>query len=964
MNVAYEGEPLESGKRYYWRVKVWDKHGSSSEWSEPVWWEMGLLNESDWQAEWIGVSDSDHLTLDGLKWIWYPEGNPAQGAPEAERYFRKTFHLPEDREITAGRLLLTADDGFVLYVNGERVASSPRVTDSWKEAMLVDVASALKPGANVFAIEAINDGSAAGLIGALQVDFQEGEPFYVHLDSTWKTAKDKQAGWEQPAFDDSDWVSALEVATYGDSPWGKNVSTPFSSASPYLRKDFTIDKPIKRARLYSTALGVYEPYINGERVGEDIFAPGWTDYHQRIQYQTYDVTELLQTGENAIGAMLGDGWYAGHVGLAGRHVYGEKPHLLMQLEIDYEDGTSETVATDGSWKWATGPIVSSDMLMGETYDARKEIPGWNAPDFDDADWSEVDVLEEGVSGELVAQAGPTVQVTEEIEPVEITEPEPGTYVFDLGQNMVGNVRLKVSGEAGETITLRHAEVLNPDGTIYTANLRSAKATDHYTLKGEGEEIYEPHFTFHGFRYVEVTGYSGEPTKDMITGRVMHTAAPFSGHFETSNDMLNQLQSNIRWGQRGNFLSIPTDTPARDERLGWTGDINVFVGAATFNMDVTRFLGSKWLQDLRDAQSENGAYPDVAPDVCCGEGNAGWGDAGVTVPYAIWQRYGDTRVIEENYEAMVRWIEYMKENSTDYIRPAPAYGDWLNVNDPTPGELISTAYFAYSTKLLSDMARAIGRTDDAEAFKQLFEDIKAAFNEAFVKEDGQIAGDSQTAYVLALYMDLLPEDKRQKAADHLVERIKERDWHLSTGFLGTRDLLPVLSDTGHLDVAYRLLLNDTFPSWGYQIKNGATTMWERWDSIRPDGSFQDAGMNSFNHYAYGAVGDWMYRNIAGIQHDPDRPGYKHVIIHPRPGGDLTHAKGVYESVYGTIVSDWEQRDGDFRLNVTVPVNTTATVYVPADNEWSVTESGQLAHEAEGVTFVKMEEGYAVYEIGSG
>src|SRR5690606_3237110 len=383
---------------------------------------------------------------------------------------------------------------------------------------------------------------------------------------------------------------------------------------------------------------------------------------------------------------------------------------------------------------------------------------------------------------------PTVQVTEEIEPVEITEPEPGTYVFDLGQNMVGNVRLKVSGEAGETITLRHAEVLNPDGTIYTANLRSAKATDHYTLKGEGEEIYEPHFTFHGFRYVEVTGYSGELTKDMITGRAMHTAAPFSGHFETSNDMLNQLQSNIRWGQRGNFLSIPTDTPARDERLGWTGDINVFVGAATFNMDVTRFLGSKWLADLRDAQSPNGAYPDVAPKVCCGEGNAGWGDAGVTVPYTIWQRYGDTRVIEENYEAMVRWIEYLEENSADYIRPTPAYGDWLNIDDPTPGNLIATAYFAYSAKLLSEMAGAIGETEDAARFERLFEQIKAAFNEAFVSDDGFVEGDSQTAYVLALYMDLLPEDKRQKAADRLVERIKERDWHLSTGFLGTRDLL--------------------------------------------------------------------------------------------------------------------------------------------------------------------------------
>ena len=331
------------------------------------------------------------------------------------------------------------------------------------------------------------------------------------------------------------------------------------------------------------------------------------------------------------------------------------------------------------------------------------------------------------------------------------------------------------------------------------------------------------------------------------------------------------------GPARQFFSIPTDTPARDERLGWTGDINVFVGTATFNMDVARFLGTKWLRDLRDAQAPNGAYPDVAPSVCCGMGNAGWADAGMTVPYTIWQRYGDTRVIEENYDAMVAWIDYMKANSSGYIRPSTSYNDWLNINDNTPGEVISTAYFAYSTKLLADMARAIGRTDDAAAFEQLFEEVKSAFNQAFVSADGRVAGNSQTAYVLALYMDLLPEAKRPLAAEHLVDRIKQRDWHLSTGFLGTRDLLPVLSDNGYLDVAYWLLLNETFPSWGYQIQNGATTMWERWDSIRPDGSFQDASMNSFNHYAYGAVGDWMYRYIAGIRHDPDNPGYKHIII---------------------------------------------------------------------------------------
>jgi alpha-L-rhamnosidase len=618
-----------------------------------------------------------------------------------------------------------------------------------------------------------------------------------------------------------------------------------------------------------------------------------------------------------------------------------------------------------TWKWAAGAIVSSSILMGETYDASKELSGWNTPAYDATSWDSVKPLDEEITGKLVAQDGPTVQKIEEIKPIGMTEPVPGKYVFDLGQNMVGTVRLKVSGESGEIVTLRHAEVLNPNGTFYTANLRAAKATDRYELKGGGEEIYEPKFTFHGFRYVEVSGYPGVPNMDSVTGLVMHTAAPFSGEFETSSSMLNQLQSNITWGQRGNFLEVPTDTPARDERLGWTGDINVFIGAATYNMDVAKFIGSKWMRDLRDGQSASGAFPDVAPNVLGERANSGWADAGVTVPYTIWQRYGDIRVIEDNFEEMVNWIEYMRKNSSGFIRPSSMYGDWLDINDPTPGDLISTAYFAYSTKLLSEMGHAIGRHDEADRYEQLFEQVKAAFIKAYVSDDGRIRGESQTGYVIALHMDLVPESKRQAAADHLVELIKERDWHLSTGFLGTRDLLPVLSETGHLDVAYRLLNNDTFPSWGYQIKNGATTMWERWDSIKPDGSFQDVGMNSFNHYAYGAVGDWMYRNIAGIQQDPDNPGYRHIIIKPLPGGGLTSARGAYESVYGKIVSDWrKEEDNIFRQHISIPVNTTATVYIPADSKWAVTESDQFAHLAEGVRFVGMEEGNAVFNVGSG
>lgn len=963
-NITYEGKPLASGQRYFWRVQVWDKSGSgSSGWSEPAWWEMGLLDEADWQADWIGKSEKNNVSLEGMKWVWYPEGNPAQAAPAENRYFRKTIDLPSDRKIAQGKFIITADDGFVLYVNGKRVAGSIKATDSWKEGMMVDVSRELLPGTNKIAIQTTNDNGPAGLIGGMKVFFEEGEPLQFNLDQGLKASKVKYEGWEKFDFDDSGWVSALAMTVYGSQPWGKNVQIP--SSPPYIRKGFTVEKKVTKARLYSTALGVYEPYINGTRVGKDLLAPGWTDYNKRIQYQTYDVTDLLQDNDNVIGAILAEGWYSGHIGFVGPHIYGDKPYLFMQLELEYADGSTETIGTDSSWKWMEGPIVSSSILMGETYDAGKELPGWSAPGYDETGWDYVEILNEAVAGKLVAQDGPTVQAIEEIKPIAMTEPEPGKYVFDLGQNMVGTVRLKVNGEAGRTVTLRHAEVLNPDGTFYTANLRGAKATDHYTLKGGGEEVFEPRFTFHGFRYVEVSGYPGVPTMDAITGIVIHTAAPFTGEFETSSPMINQLQSNITWGQRGNFLEVPTDTPARDERMGWTGDINVFIGTATYNMDVAKFIGSKWLRDLRDGQSADGAYPDVAPDVCCYKGNAGWADAGVTVPYAIWQRYGDIRVVEENFEEMADWIEYMKKNSSGYIRPSSSYGDWLDVNDPTPGDLISTAYFAYSTKLVSIMARAIGRDDDADYFERLFEEVKVAYNKAYVADDGSIRGNSQTAYVLSLYMDLLPESKRQAAADHLVKQIENRDWHLSTGFLGTRDLLPVLSETGHLDVAYRLLNNDTFPSWGYQIKNGATTMWERWDSIKPDGSFQDIGMNSFNHYAYGAVGDWMYRNIAGIQHDPANPGYKHILIKPLPGGNLTSARGSYDSIYGTITSDWKM-EGDtiFKHHITIPVNTTATVYIPADSQWSVTESGQFAHLSPGVQFVGMENGNAVYTIGSG
>ena len=741
--------------------------------------------------------------------------------------------------------------------------------------------------------------------------------------------------------------------------------------SPYLRKEFSLDKPVRRARMYATARGVYELYINGNRVGNDVLAPGWTDYERRIQYQTYDVTPLLVDGPNALGAVLGDGWFAGFFGFDPKHrgaLYGPRPQLLAQLDVEYEDGTMESLATDGSWSCSKGPILYSDLLMGESYDARREMPGWAEPGFEDSGWDGVEVEEIGDTN-LVAQPDEGVRVIEELEAKTVTEPESGRYVFDLGRNMVGWVCLKVEGEAGTKVTLRHAETLNPDGTIYTSNLRSARATDHYVLGGEGEEVYEPRFTFHGFRYVEVTGYPGEPQPGAITGRVVHSATPPSGSFECSSSLVNKLQENIVWGQRGNFLSVPTDCPQRDERLGWMGDAQIFVRTASFNMDVAAFF-EKWMVDVEDAQSPEGAFPDVAPLLRGSElidlrwGAPAWGDAGVIVPWTIYRTYGDTRIVERHYDAMARWMEYLHEANPDLIRKnrmGNNYGDWLSPKgDHTPKPLLATAYWAYDAKLIAEMAEVTGRNEDAKKYMDLNERIKATFRETYVSPDGRIEGDTQTCYLLALHMDLLPEDLRSAAAEHLVRTIEREDWHLSTGFVGVGYLCPVLTEAGYTDVAYRLLDNVTYPSWGYTIKHGATTIWERWDGWTEEGGFQSPNMNSFNHYSLGSVGEWLYRYVAGI--DFGTPGYGQIVIRPRPGGNLTHARAEYHSVRGRISSSWKFEADRFVLEALIPPNTTATVHMPSTDD--VTEGGRPVHEAEGVEFLRSSEGETVLAVGSG
>lgn len=773
------------------------------------------------------------------------------------------------------------------------------------------------------------------------------------------------SAWSEPAF----WTMGLLERSDAKAGWIGLDKVPRQKDSelhlpppPYLRKAFLVDRPVKRAVVYASALGLYELHINGKRIGDDYFTPGWTDYLARVYYQSYDVTNLLSRGGNAIGAILADGWYAGYLGFGKkREHYGSEPRLFVQLEIEYADGGRETVVSDKSWKAGYGPHLEADFLMGESYDARKEMPGWDTAGFDDSGWEAV-ALTDKVEGKVQSYPGVTVQETQQIKPVKLIEPKKGTYVFDMGQNFAGWVRLKVKGKAGTKVVLRFAEMLNPDGTIYTKNLRKARCTDTYILAGKGEEIWQPSFTYHGFRYVEVTGYPGKPSLDAITGIVVHSDTPAVGSFECSNPMVNQLWRNIVWSQRSNFIEVPTDCPQRDERLGWTGDAQIFIRTATYNMDVAAFF-TKWLVDLEDAQTKEGAFPDVAPHkVAMGSGVAAWGDAGVICPWTIYQVYGDRRVIERHYESMKKWIAYLQKNSKNLLRPAHGYGDWVSIRSNTPKDVIATAYFAYSTRLLSKMAAAIGKDEDAKKYETLFQQIKDAFNKAYVSDDARIKGETQTCYCLGLYFDLLGDNEREPAVKYLVEDLRKRDWHLSTGFVGLSYLLPTLTQTGHLDIAYRLLNNKTFPSWGYSIKNGATTIWERWDGWTEEKGFQNPGMNSFNHYAFGSVGRWLFGTVAGI--DTDGPGYKRIIIRPRPGGGFNYAKASYKSIHGKIVSDWKIKGRTFTLNVTVPANTTATVYVPARDAESVTEGGRPAVKSKGVRFLRMEAGAAVYEVNSG
>ncbi len=748
--------------------------------------------------------------------------------------------------------------------------------------------------------------------------------------------------WSDPLAIEAGLLEARDwTAQFIGPDWDENLTTP--QPAPYLRHEFEVSKPVVEARLYTTSLGVYEPYVNGALVSDHVLAPGWTSYDHRVRVQTLDVTPHIKTGRNAIGAILGDGWYRGRLGPHGgrRNLYGDRLALLAQLEIRHHDGSTTVVCTDDTWRASTGPILSSDLYDGETYDARLELEGWSSVGFDDRTWGGVRLMPRNLET-LCPPLGPPVRRTEIIQPVAITRSPAGRVIVDFGQNLVGRLRIRVSGERGGTITLRHAEVLE-DGELCVRPLREAAATDSYTLRGGNEETWEPRFTFHGFRYAEIVGWPGEVGCEAVSAVVCHSDLTRTGTFVCSDEFVNQLHRNVVWSMRGNFLDVPTDCPQRDERMGWTGDVQIFAPTAMFLYDTAGFLSS-WLADLVVEQSPDGQVSNVVPKVMDGlrRGShnhevsaAAWGDAAVIVPWTIFQFAGDRGILERQYSSMCAWVDHIDRlaGPTHVWNHGFQYGDWLDPTAPpsspehgqTEPALVATAYFAHSADLLAGIAAMLNRASDATRYAHLCREVKAAFLKTYVLPEGRLTSDSATAYALALAFDLVDGDYREYAGQRLAEVVRADGFRINTGFVGTPLICDALVTAGAVDDAYRLLLQQECPSWLYPLTMGATTIWERWDSMLPDGSVNPGEMTSFNHYALGAVADWLHRALAGLA--AAEPGFRRIEIAPRLGGGLTHARATLETPYGYAESGWRIIDGVIVVRAVVPPNTVATVRLP-------------------------------------
>jgi alpha-L-rhamnosidase len=897
---VYGGKSLAPSQKAHWKVCAWDERGAAR-WSRPATWTRGIAAQ-DWTARWIQTpppaGKAAPPSLKDAAWIWRYDG---ETPPAGRRWFRTPFTADAGTTVT---LALAADDSYTVFLNGEAV---PGATGTgWQNPFVHDLTALARPGTNTLEI-AVDNASPGpgGLIAKLVVGDR---PIRTGID--WTVSADRTT-WER--------VNVL--GTYGIGPWGaiQDAGNNALTAPPHFAGTISLRARPTRALLYATALGVYELALNGKAVGDDVLSPGWTDYAKRVHYLAYDVTKALHPGENRLEAQLGDGWYASFLAFTGRRrYYGGDPKLRLQLRVDYADGSHETFGTDAHWRWASGPITSADMLMGVTVDTRRGLSAWKPVQV---------AADPGIAVE--AHPGEPIRPAATLPARTRTEPKKGVFVYDLGQNLTGWARLTVTGTPGQTVTIRHAERLSPDGTAYFANLRAARATDTFVLKG-GRQTLEPKFTFHGFQYVEITGASTPPAPRDVVGVAVHSAMDRTLTFDSDNPLLNKLADNIDWGFRGNALDVPTDCPQRDERAGWTGDAQVFAKTAMLNRDTPAFF-TKWLVDLiEDGQGSEGALPDVAPYLTMvGRGNAAWEDAGVVVVARMYEMYGDTRAITTHWERLTRYMEHLAKVAPDGIRDPGAYGDWLLLDAPQRSAVHGTAYYFQCARLMAQLADAIGKTDDAARYRALAQKVRAAFGARFVSPDGRVSDDgaeSQTFYALALDWHLIDDTLRPQAQKRLERLLRLRGNRLATGFIGTPVLLFALDSVGRADLANTLVLNEDYPSWLYQVRLGSTTMWERWDGWTPTKGFQDPGMNSFNHYWLGCVSEWMTTRLVGI--DTDGPGWKQVTIRPRIDGALRRASARYDSIRGPIQAGWTKNaDGTVTVTATIPANVTASIFLP-------------------------------------
>ncbi|MBN1341498.1 MAG: family 78 glycoside hydrolase catalytic domain [Phycisphaerae bacterium] len=970
IQIGYEGKPLGSRQTCWWKVRVWDGEGRASEWSEVGRWTMGLLSPEDWQGKWIAQEAGERVTVSDCQWIWFPEGDPVKAAPVGTRFFRKVFELPVGARIRRGGFVGAADNSFVLYVNGKEAGGS----EGWQVLRRLDVAGLVVGGRNCLAIAATNTSTApnpAGLVGKLLVELDGGRRIEIAVDGTWKAANTERQGWQQAVFDDSAWASARPLGKVGMEPWGMPKDAP--RAMPIFRRGFTVDRPVRQAMVYVCGLGQYELRLNGGKVGDHVIDPGWTNYRKRCLYATYDVTSQVRRGGNALGMMLGNGMY--NV-VGGRYVkyvgsFGP-PKLILQLHIDYADGSSTVVGSDETWKVGSGPIIFSCTYGGEDYDAREEQRGWDEPGFGDSAWKSA-VVVDGPGGALASQTAPPITVARTLKPVKTTEPKPGVTVYDLGQNFSGRPAITVRGPAGAPVKITPAELLDEAGF---ASQRSSggPCTFTYTLRGDGVETWHPRFAYYGFRYLQVEGAlagsaggGGDGEKAVllgIEGQFTTSSAEVVGEFACSNALFNRIHEIINWAIRSNMQSVLTDCPHR-EKLGWLEEAHLMGPSILYNYDVARLYG-KIFRDCAEAQLPTGLVPDIAPEYTVFNGgfrdSPEWGSAYVIAPWYVYETYGDVRALEEHYEGMKRYVAYLGTRAKGHI-VSHGLGDWCDIGPKPPGQaqltptaVTATTIYYYDITILEKVARLLGKTDEADRHAALAREVREAFNRKFFHADtNQYATGSQCSNAMGLVLGLVDSERRAEVLENLVKDVGKHGNHMTAGDVGHRFLILALALGGRSDVVFDMTNQTEAPSYGNQIKHGATSLTEAWDG---------RAALSQNHFMLGHVEEWFYEYVLGIRQAEGSVGFKEIVIAPQAVGDLTWAKGSYRSVRGSIQVHWKRSDGAFELEVGIPANTRASIRLPAGPAAAIKEVGPGSTGSAVKWPTRREGAEAVCEVGSG